>query len=191
MTTHNIDLGQFTVQGLRDGHFALDGGPMFGVVPKTIWEKAFPADELNRIHFGLNSILIKTPSTQILVDTGIGTIIPEKFLQYLGVDQAPGLVQSLKNLGSDPEDIDFVINTDPIDDDCPCPELVFELETELQNNRTSLDYNLILGMLWLYCKLEKSAAYFKKAYELDSQNQTIKSIRALIDARIEKETTDA
>jgi len=111
MTINNINLGHFTIQGLRDGYFALDGGPMFGVMPKTIWEKTFPADELNRIHFGLNSILIKTQSAQILVDTGIGTIIPEKFLQYLCVDQAPGLVQSLKNLGSDPEDIDFVINT--------------------------------------------------------------------------------
>lgn len=111
MTIENLTIGKFTIHGLQDGYFALDGGPMFGIVPKTIWEKTFPADEFNRIHFGLNSILIKTPSVQILVDTGIGTIIPEKFLQYLSVDQDPGLIQSLKNLGSDPEDIDFVINT--------------------------------------------------------------------------------
>jgi pentatricopeptide repeat protein len=88
------------------------------------------------------------------------------------------------------EDIDFVINTDPIDDDCPCPELVFELESALQNNRTSLDYNLILGMLWLYCKLEKSAEYFEKAYQLDNQNNTIKSICALLTARLGKKSSD-
>ncbi len=89
------------------------------------------------------------------------------------------------------EDIDFVINTDPIDDDCPCPELVFELESEFQNNLASLDYNLILGMLWLYCKLEKSIEYFEKAYQMDSQNNTIKSIRALLNVRLEKEHTNA
>jgi len=89
------------------------------------------------------------------------------------------------------EDIDFVINTDPIDDDCPCPEIVFELESELQDNHSSLDYNLILGMLWLYCKLDKSIYYFEKAYQMDTQNNTIKSIRALLNARFEEEPTDA
>ncbi len=88
------------------------------------------------------------------------------------------------------EDIDFVINTDPIDDDCPCPELVFELENELQNNRNSLDFNLILGMLWLYCKLDKSVEYFEKAYLIDKDNNSIKSIRALLTARLEKEPSD-
>lgn len=111
MTSNSLNLGQFSIQGLRDGFFALDGGSMFGVVPRPIWEKTFPPDELNRIHFGLNSILIKTDSIQILVDTGIGTIIPEKFLQYYGVNQDPGLVQSLRNMGVTPEEIDFVINT--------------------------------------------------------------------------------
>jgi glyoxylase-like metal-dependent hydrolase (beta-lactamase superfamily II) len=111
MTIENLTIGKFTIHGLRDGYFALDGGSMFGVVPKPIWEKTFLADELNRIHFGLNSILIKTGSARILVDTGIGTIIPEKFLQYYAVDQNPGLVQSLNNLGINPQEIDFVINT--------------------------------------------------------------------------------
>ncbi|MBN1222494.1 MAG: MBL fold metallo-hydrolase, partial [Candidatus Aminicenantes bacterium] len=111
MSLSKLILGQFTVHALRDGFFALDAGALFGVVPKPIWEKIFPADELNRIHLGLNSLLIKTESAQILVDTGIGTMIPDKFVQYYGVDQEPGLVQSLKNLGVDPEEVDFVINT--------------------------------------------------------------------------------
>jgi glyoxylase-like metal-dependent hydrolase (beta-lactamase superfamily II) len=111
MTINNLNLGPLTLHGLRDGYFALDGGSMFGVVPKPIWEKVFPADELNRIHFGLNSLLIQTESQKILVDTGIGTVIPEKFLQHYAVKQNPGLVKSLKNLGVEPEEIDFVINT--------------------------------------------------------------------------------
>jgi len=84
---------------------------MFGVVPKPIWEKHFAADELNRIHFGLNSILIETPAYRILVETGIGTMIPEKFLKFYAVDRKQGLVQSLKDLGIKPDDIHYVINT--------------------------------------------------------------------------------
>ena len=86
MTISNLNLGKFTIQGLSDGHFALDGGSMFGVVPKPIWEKTFPADELNRIHFGLNSLLIETGSDKILVDTGIGTIIPENAMEGIATN---------------------------------------------------------------------------------------------------------
>jgi len=111
MTVNNLSLGQFSLHGLRDGYFALDGGSMFGVVPKPIWEKTFPADKQNRIHFGLNSLLIETESAKVLVDTGIGSLIPDKFLQYYEVEQDPGLVQTLRNLGTEPGAIDFVINT--------------------------------------------------------------------------------
>ena len=111
MTVNNLSLGRFSLHGLRDGYFALDGGSMFGVVPKPIWEKAFAADDQNRIHFGLNSLLIETESAKVLVDTGIGSLIPDKFLQYYGVEQDPGLVQTLRNLGTEPGAIDFVINT--------------------------------------------------------------------------------
>jgi len=111
MTVNNLSLGRFSLHGLRDGYFALDGGSMFGVVPKPIWEKTFAADEQNRIHFGLNSLLIETESAKVLVDTGIGSLIPDKFLQYYEVEQDPGLVQTLRNLGTEPGAIDFVINT--------------------------------------------------------------------------------
>ena len=111
MSLSKLTLGQFTVHALRDGFFALDGGAMFGVVPKPIWEKIFPADEWNRISFGLNCLLVETPTAKILVDTGIGTLIPEKFLQYYGVDQRPNLIEALIGLGVAPEDINYVINT--------------------------------------------------------------------------------
>ncbi len=82
------------------------------------------------------------------------------------------------------EDIDFVINTDPIDDDCPCPELVFEMEKSLENNEDSLDFILILGMLWLYCNPGKSLEYFKTAVDLDQKNSDIQSILALLNVRL-------
>lgn len=111
MTIDRISLGQFEIYGLRDGFFHLDGGAMFGVVPKILWEKKFPADEKNRIRLALNSILIKTEKALILVETGIGSDLDPKFYDYYSVERKPGLVLSLKKLGYKAEDIDFVINT--------------------------------------------------------------------------------
>jgi glyoxylase-like metal-dependent hydrolase (beta-lactamase superfamily II) len=111
MTTDRISLGQLEIYGLRDGFFSLDGGAMFGVVPKTLWEKKFPADEKNRIRLALNSILIKTEKALILVETGIGGDLDPKFYDYYSVERKPGLVLSLEKLGYQAEDIDLVVNT--------------------------------------------------------------------------------
>ncbi len=111
MTPHKITLGRFEVYGLRDGFFYLDGGAMFGVVPKPLWERLFPADESNRIQMGLNSILIKTDKELILIDTGVGTLIPAKFTQYYAIEREPGLLESLKAIGFTPEEVTHVINT--------------------------------------------------------------------------------
>lgn len=111
MTIDRISLGQFEIYGLRDGFFFLDGGAMFGVVPKTLWEKKFPADEKNRIKLALNSILIKTAKELILVETGIGGDLDPKFNDYYSVERKPGLVLSLEKLGYQAEDIDLVVNT--------------------------------------------------------------------------------
>jgi glyoxylase-like metal-dependent hydrolase (beta-lactamase superfamily II) len=111
MTIDRISLGKFEIYGLRDGFFFLDGGAMFGVVPKTLWEKKFPADEKNRIKLALNSILIKTAKELILVETGIGGDLDPKFYDYYSVERKPGLVLSLEKLGYQAEDIDLVVNT--------------------------------------------------------------------------------
>ena len=111
MTIDRVSLGQFEIYGLRDGFFFLDGGAMFGVVPKTLWEKKFPADEKNRIKLALNSILIKTAKELILVETGIGDDLDPKFHDYYSVERKPGLVLSLEKLGYQAEDIDLVVNT--------------------------------------------------------------------------------
>jgi len=111
MTIDRISLGKFEIYGLRDGFFFLDGGAMFGVVPKTLWEKKFPADEKNRIKLALNSILIKTAKELILVETGIGGDLDPKFYDYYSVERKLGLVLSLEKLGYQAEDIDLVVNT--------------------------------------------------------------------------------
>jgi len=111
MTVDKISLGQIKIHSLRNGYFYLDGGAMFGVVPKTLWEKKCPADEQNRIRLGLNSILIITGKSLILVETGIGSDLEQKFFDYYSVERDPGLLPSLQKLGYQAEDINFVINT--------------------------------------------------------------------------------
>ena len=111
MTSDRVRLGEFDVYGLRDGFFYLDGGAMFGVVPKTLWEKKCPADARNRIKLALNSLLIRTPGAIVLVETGIGSKLGSKLSDVYCVEQDPGLLGSLGRLGFAPEEVDFVINT--------------------------------------------------------------------------------
>jgi glyoxylase-like metal-dependent hydrolase (beta-lactamase superfamily II) len=111
MSLNKISLGNFTVYGLRDGFFHLDGGAMFGVVPKVLWEKVYKPDSLNRIKLGLNSLLIDTQDKLILIDTGIGEDLQKKIYDYYSVEREPGLVGELENRGYAAKDIDFVINT--------------------------------------------------------------------------------
>ena len=111
MTFDRLRLGDFDIFGLRDGFFHPDGGAMFGVVPKVLWEKRCPADDRNRIKLGLNSILIWTGAARVLVETGAGTKLGARLRHNYGVEQDAGLLGSLRKLGFSPEDIDFVINT--------------------------------------------------------------------------------
>jgi len=111
MTADKISLGEFTIYGLRDGYFYLDGGAMFGVVPKVLWEKIYTPDEKNRIKMGLNSLLVQTEQALVLIETGIGPCIDRKFSHFYSVERKPGLLGEIDNLEFDPEDIDYVINT--------------------------------------------------------------------------------
>ena len=111
MTVDKISLGKFSIYGIRDGYFYLDGGAMFGVVPKVLWEKIYAPDDENRIKMGLNSLLIQTEKALVLVETGIGPGLDPKFSKFYSVERKPGLLEEIKILGFDPEDIGYVINT--------------------------------------------------------------------------------
>jgi hypothetical protein len=65
-------IGKYQIYTVETGRFKLDGGAMFGIVPKTIWEKLNPSDEKNRIELALRTLLIVSDDRKILVDTGIG-----------------------------------------------------------------------------------------------------------------------
>ena len=84
---------------------------MFGVVPKVIWGKCCAADELNRIPLSLTCLLIRAHGKNILVDTGLGSKEDDKFQRMFAVDRTPTLLESLKHLGLDRDDIHMVINT--------------------------------------------------------------------------------
>jgi len=106
-----MQFGKFKFSILYDGTFWLDGGAMFGVVPKILWNKLNPADELNRIKLSLNCLLVQTPNNNILIDTGLGEKVDEKFKEMYRLERNTTLIESLKKIGLKPEDIDFVINT--------------------------------------------------------------------------------
>lgn len=106
-----MKLGAFDIYPVTDGRFRLDGGAMFGVVPKVIWDKCCAADELNRIPLSLTCLLIQAHGKNILVDTGLGSKEGNKFQHMFAVDRTPTLLESLKRLGLGRADIDMVINT--------------------------------------------------------------------------------
>jgi glyoxylase-like metal-dependent hydrolase (beta-lactamase superfamily II) len=106
-----MKLGAFDLFPLTDGTFSLDGGSMFGVVPKPLWEKLCPADSRNRILLSLGVLLIQAGGKNILIDSGIGNKGDTKFNDIYNVKRSPSLETGLKNQGVTPEKIHIVINT--------------------------------------------------------------------------------
>lgn len=104
-----MKLGELEIFVLSDGLFRLDGGAMFGVVPRVLWEKMDPPDEKNRILMGLNCLLVVRGSEKILIDTGIGDKFDEKFATIYSVQRDKTLLDRLASLGVRPEDITHVI----------------------------------------------------------------------------------
>src|SRR5579862_2084461 len=102
-------LGDFELTAVSDGIYHLDGGGMFGVVPKTLWERRLKADASNLVPLGLNSAVVRTGSKTILIETGVGNKLSEKMVNIYG--QPAELLAQLNAVGIAPDDIDVVINT--------------------------------------------------------------------------------
>lgn len=109
--SHPFTVGAARVTVLHDGTIALDGGAMFGVVPRVVWEKKDPPDERNRVTLGLNVALIESGGKRVLVDTGMGDRWSEKEVRMYGIDRSTTLIGGLRARGLAPEDIDVVVNT--------------------------------------------------------------------------------
>ncbi|MBX7240678.1 MAG: MBL fold metallo-hydrolase [Bacteroidia bacterium] len=96
---------------IETGKFRLDGGAMFGVVPKVIWNKTNPADEKNRIDMAMRCLLIEDESRLILVDNGIGHKYNDKFRDLYALNHENTLEKSLEALGFNREDITDIFLT--------------------------------------------------------------------------------
>jgi glyoxylase-like metal-dependent hydrolase (beta-lactamase superfamily II) len=109
-------LGGWKIHALQAGGQKLDGGAMFGVVPKPLWERRIPADERNRIPLGMRCILIEHDSGLVLIDCGAGNKENARFIDIYGIENqgAAGrtaLEDALAQLGHRPEDISIVIDS--------------------------------------------------------------------------------
>jgi len=112
----SFKVGRLTCHALEGGSQRLDGGAMFGVVPKPLWQRRIPADDRNRIPLALRCLLVEHDDGLALVDTGLGNKEDAKFKDIYGVVNEgkggrTGLEDALAELGHAPEDVRWVINT--------------------------------------------------------------------------------
>ena len=106
-----VVIGDIEVIRILDGTFRVDGGAMFGVIPRTLWAKRAVPDRENRITLALNCFLIRTPETTLLLDTGVGPDVDRRYVDFYSFERDPGLFGALEELRLGPEDIDIVVNS--------------------------------------------------------------------------------
>jgi glyoxylase-like metal-dependent hydrolase (beta-lactamase superfamily II) len=108
---HSLQLGDFRITLVRAGSYWWDGGAMFGVVPKTLWSKHQPVDDLNRIEAAFNCFVVEDGSTRILIETGGGVRHDPRAGERMRLPDPPRLQEVLAQHGFDPASFDLVINT--------------------------------------------------------------------------------
>lgn len=106
-----IEIGRIQVHPLNDGFIALDGGAMFGIVPKPLWTRHVPADDENRIAMSLHCPLAIDGRDVVLIDTGVGERLSEREQTTYKSDRRGGLPARLRELGLEPEDVTHVVLT--------------------------------------------------------------------------------
>lgn len=107
-----LQLGDYRVEIVPDAEFRLDGGAMFGVVPRVLWSKACPPDEQNRIRLNMNCLFVEAAGERILVETGIGDKWSAKQAAMYGISRRRTLPESLQAMtGHTPDSITIVVNT--------------------------------------------------------------------------------
>ena len=104
-----MHLGSLDIHIVSDAAFRLDGGAMFGVVPKVLWERQFPADEKNRIALATNCLLVRGDGFTAVIESGLGEKWDEKSRAMYAISNATTLLDSLARLGVEPEDVDALI----------------------------------------------------------------------------------
>jgi len=106
-----MKLGEIDVRLLSMGPFYLDGGSLFGSLPKPAWERKVKADERNRVRLAMNALLVRAGGKTILVDAGAGGQTDAKMREIFGLEEIDPLPGLLAREGVRPEEVDVVINT--------------------------------------------------------------------------------
>ena len=107
----NLTLGAWTVDTVEAGYLWLDGGSMFGSVPKPLWSRTNPPDERNRIRLAMRCMLVRGHGRIVLVDVGLGDKFPEKLRDIYRVESEPSLAHSLAALGVTTAEVTDVVLT--------------------------------------------------------------------------------
>jgi len=102
-------LGQFEVYTIVDNRFMIDGGALFGVVPKTIWRNVVSVDDNNLVPLDMNVVLVRTPECNVLIDAGIGDLLSDRQRRIFGVHAPSRLLAGLRSLGLSAEEVDIVV----------------------------------------------------------------------------------
>ena len=105
----SVTLGDLELVPLLDACFRLDGGAMFGVVPKPLWERRTAADERNRIQLAARPLLVRTAGTHLLVDAGIGNKMDAKTVDIYAIDRRRNITDTLAEAGATVDGIDVVL----------------------------------------------------------------------------------
>lgn len=107
-----MQLGDIRIEIIPDCEFRLDGGAMFGVVPRVLWERVCPPDDLNRITLTCNCLFVDTGKQKIVIETGMGEKWTDKEMSIYGITRERSFADSLRDIaGCGPDDIDIVVNT--------------------------------------------------------------------------------
>lgn len=104
-------IGKYKLSILESGFFSLDGGAMFGIIPKVLWQKSNPPDEANRVRLATRHLLLKSDSKKIIIDTGMGDKWDEKSKNIYAVDEKFSMNSALNGKGLKAEDITDVMLT--------------------------------------------------------------------------------
>ena len=104
-------VGRWDVEIFSDGTFKLDGGSMFGVLPKVLWERQTPADASTRVEMDMSCLLLRDGEHVVVVETGAGPKLTERQREIFGIDRPPALLGELARRGVRPDEVTLVINT--------------------------------------------------------------------------------
>ncbi len=104
-----VKFGELRLDIVRGAEFRLDGGAMFGVVPKVLWERKLPADERNRVRLAANCLLVRGPDFTALIETGLGSKWDAKARDIYAIDDRTSVERGLTDLGVRPDDVDALV----------------------------------------------------------------------------------